>query len=75
MKPSIGRIVHFVLDPKAAPVAGIITAVWSDTCVNLRIFQDGSNTRPTQFSEWLTSKLFDDSAEPAAGTWHWPPRT
>lgn len=75
MKPSIGRIVHFVLgEPNVRPIAAIITAVWSDICVNVRIFQDGSNTQPTQFSEWITSIIFDDSERPAARTWHWPPK-
>lgn len=70
MKPSIGRIVHFVLDSTKSPIAAIIVAVWTDTCVNLRIFRDGSNTQP----EWQTSKIFDDSETPASGTWHWPPK-
>ena len=42
MKPTIGRIVHFVNALGTNPIAAIITAVWTDTCVNLRIFQDGS---------------------------------
>lgn len=74
MKPSIGRIVHFIVTPGENPVAAIVTAVWSDVCVNLRIFQDGSNTQPTQFSEWVTSASFDDSAVPQVRTWHWPPK-
>lgn len=74
MKPTIGRIVHFVLDPTKSPIAAIIVAVWTDTCVNLRIFQDGSNTQPNQWDEWQTSKTFDDSVTPASGTWHWPPK-
>lgn len=74
MKPSIGRIVHFVLAPGTNPVAAIIVAVWTDTCVNLRIFQDGSNSQPTQFSEWITSTTFDDSETPQVRTWHWPPK-
>lgn len=72
MKPTIGRIVHFVNAPGTNPIAAILVAVWSDTCVNLRLFQDGSNTQPTQFSEWQTSITFDDSETPVARTWHWP---
>lgn len=75
MKPSIGRIVHYVVNVgNARPVAAIITAVWNDTCVNLRLFQDGSNTDPQTFSEWVTSRSFDESETPAQGTWHWPPK-
>lgn len=74
MKPSIGRIVHFVNDPTQPPIAAIIVAVWTDTCVNLRIFQDGSNTQPTQFSEWVTSSTYDENTTPVARTWHWPPK-
>lgn len=73
MKPSIGRIVHYVTSTKAH-VAAIITAVWSDTCVNLRVFYDGSNNQEgnTQWGEWVTSKSLDESMQP--GTWHWPER-
>lgn len=75
MKPSIGRIVHYVVNVgNARPVAAIITAVWTDTCVNLRLFQDGSNTDPQTFSEWVTSRSLDESETPAQGTWHWPPK-
>lgn len=69
MKPSIGRIVHFVIGDNH--VAAIITAVWSDTCVNLRLFQDGSNTdNGKNWGEWATSRSLDESAHD--GTWHWP---
>ncbi len=73
MKPSIGRIVHFVIDREGNHVAAIITAVWSDTCVNLRLFLDGSNTpNPQKFgwAEWITSRSFDENC--GVGTWHWP---
>lgn len=75
MKPSIGRIVHYVVNVgNVRPVAAIITAVWSDTYVNLRFFQDGSNTEPQTFSEWVISRSLDESETPAQGTWHWPPK-
>src|SRR5271168_2549962 len=55
MKPTIGRIVHFVQEkpPQYQPPDGqklvchlpaIITAVWTDNCVNLQVFTDGSNS-------------------------------
>ena len=73
MKPSIGRIVHFVVDPEKNHVAAIITAVWSDTCVNLRLFLDGSNTSHPEiygWAEWVTSRSLDENC--GVGTWHWP---
>lgn len=61
MKPSIGRIVHVIADPKvnngsdAAPA--MITRVWSDNCVNLRVLHDGPAQVPGDIHrpEWMTS--------------------
>ena len=82
MKPSIGRIVHFV--QKKPPVFGeglvhlpaIVTAVWGDTCVNLKVFTDGSNSdaEETLPVKWQTSVCLDESSEPQPRTWHWPER-
>lgn len=87
MKPSIGRIVHFVQEkppqyqPKEGPnllvhLPAIITAVWGDTCVNLQVFSDGSNSEidGTNFRsiKWITSITLDESITPQARTWHWP---
>ena len=90
MKPTIGRIVHFVqLKPsgyqsKDAPVQkvhlpAIITAVWGDTCVNLQVFTDGSNSEEWPNSnppstKWITSACLDASEAPQPYTWHWPER-
>lgn len=41
MKPSIGRIVHFVQNGVHYPA--MIVKVWTDTCVNLLVFQNGSD--------------------------------
>jgi hypothetical protein len=53
MKPSIGRIVHVLVDPatnNGADVApAVITRVWSDTCVNARVLLDQEGIL------WLTS--------------------
>lgn len=57
MKPTIGRIVHYVLSEhdgvhkgdgpyrsaEGQIASAIITAVWGDTCVNLQVILDGSN--------------------------------
>ena len=86
MKPSIGRIVHFV---QAKPVGygrdemvhlpAIIVAAWGDTCVNLQVFTDGNNSEECSGGhssppavKWVTSVTLDESGEPASRTWHWP---
>ncbi|MFJ2477127.1 hypothetical protein ACIOWI_29835 [Streptomyces sp. NPDC087659] len=74
-QPSIGRIVHVPMDPatnNGADVApAVITRVWSETCVNVRVLSDGHAI------EWRTSVMFlEDLAERASGYhfWTWPPR-
>lgn len=73
-KPSVGRIVLVLVDPainNGADVApGIITRVWSDTCVNVRVLLDGEDTL------WKTSiALFATAEEAAVGhSCYWPPR-
>jgi hypothetical protein len=83
-KPSIGRIVHFVQKKPAQYGEGvvhlpaIITAVWSETCVNLQVFTDGSNSEAdgTNYPrvKWITSTSLDASDNPQDRTWHWPER-
>lgn len=82
-KPSIGRIVHFVLGNGQHRPA-IITRVWEDDSpgsyppedevVNMTIFPDGSNDVPAGSSftltAWGTSVHHDESCKPR--TWHWP---
>lgn len=75
MKPSLGRIVLYTLPSDHHPVnqartfPAIITAVHSDTMVNLRVFADGSSV----MMEWVTSVPYaDQPGEPF--TWAWPPR-
>lgn len=84
MKPTIGRIVHYV--QKKSEVFGggivhlpaIIVAVWGDACVNLQVFTDGSNSEldPNSFQnvKWVTSASLDTSENPQPRTWHWPER-
>ena len=82
MKPSIGRIVHFVQKKPASYGGGlvhlpaVITAVWGETCVNLQVFTDGTNSDDQNMSpvKWVTSASLDSSAEPQERTWHWPER-
>lgn len=89
MKPTIGRIVHFVQEKPAnyRPTNGpkllvhlpaIIVAVWGDTCVNLQVFTDGTNSEDgpnanPQSVKWVTSSLLDETAQQPR-SWHWPER-
>lgn len=88
MKPTIGRIVHFVQAKpsqyqtkdelqKLVHLPAIITAVWGDTCVNLQVFTDGSNSEEdgTNFRscKWVTSSTLDETAAQPR-SWHWPER-
>lgn len=68
-KPAKGRIVHVLVDPSvnngddSAPA--MITRVWSDTCVNLRVLYDGppSLTEDFRRPEWLSSWSVHESRE------------
>lgn len=71
--PTIGRIVHYRAHGSPdglflpTPRAAIITKIHADTCVELCVF--------SPVGILFTTSFFDDSAEPACGTWHWPPCT
>lgn len=76
MKPTVGRIVNFKLPdyPAGARSIGdvrgaVVTRVWSDTCVNLRVFTDGENDQGQ--SEYHTSVCMGEGN----GQWSWPVRT
>lgn len=86
MKPTVGRIVHFV-QPRPVGYGGgekihlpaMVVAVWTDTCVNLQVFTDGSNSEPGFSSnppsvKWITSAMYSGDADPGLYTWHWPER-
>ena len=74
VKPSLGRVVLLRLDDylvkqvssvqhdRMAPA--VITKVWTDTCVNLKVLVDG------QENLWVTSVTQGD----AERQWQWPPR-
>jgi hypothetical protein len=77
--PSVGRVVHVLMDPKAnngADIApAIITRVWSDSTINCRVLADGESML------WRTSSTYapDLDAIPAddptrLNRWTWPPR-
>lgn len=72
MKPTVGRIVHYwVVDSygNVVPRAAIITHVWSDDCVNLHVFGDGSFGADDSKQ---TSVIRTDS--PDSLCWSWPER-
>jgi hypothetical protein len=82
MKPTIGRIVHFVQKKPAGygdalvHLPAIIVAVWGDTCVNLQVFTDGTNSDADETNQvkWVTSATLDETETPQPRTWHWPER-
>jgi len=75
-KPAIGRIVHYFprteelhANNLTLPIAAVITAVWSEQRVNLKLIMDGPEDR------WRTSvSLLPAESEDPAGFWVWPPR-
>ncbi len=79
MKPTIGRIVHFVQKRPAGYGDGlvhlpaIIVAVFGDTCVNLQVFTDGTNSEADETNQvkWVTSATLDETETPQPRTWHW----
>jgi len=78
IKPSIGRIVIFVLPEEkvkennnATEAPAVIVRTWENTgyendeC-NLKVFTDGENNL------WASSVPYSEANEP--NSWHWPPR-
>ena len=71
LKPTIGRIVifHFTdseknLNNQDTLAPAVITHVWSETCVNLKVFNDGEATL------WKTSVSLGEQPH----QWSWPER-
>ena len=84
MKPSAGRVVHYVLsggpeNGKVRPAIIIAPCVERfpgssyvrDEC-QLHVFLDGENDTQYGYFTWATSVPYDAGGSP--GTWHWPPR-
>lgn len=81
MKATIGRIVHYTF-PASEPlgyslragqtrtVPAMIVAVWTDECVNLRVFQDGLEAPISATSVTLKNADTPEESE----YWEWPPR-
>jgi hypothetical protein len=77
MKASIGRLVHYRVGgtdetPELRPA--LVVRVWSDTCVNLRVFPDGSNDSPAHGIGWKDEKgeirdIFTAAEREAGSAW------
>lgn len=81
MKPTVGRIVHFVLDSGEHRPA-MIVRVWGEgtpyvSSVQLQVFTDSD--AEAKYNDklppvmWRTSVTEDATAE-RKGSWHWPER-
>lgn len=57
-KPSLGRIVHVLVSPSinnGSDIApAIVTRVFGDSCVNVRVLLDNT---PGRADEWATSRI------------------
>lgn len=76
MKPTIGRIVHYMNGGVHYPA--IVTKVWTPLCVNITVFPNGSDdyspgangafTSP----QIVTSVTYAAASDPTDRSWHWP---
>lgn len=85
MTPTVGRIVHFLVERRGEIEArpAMIVKVWSEDCVQLQVFLDGGNDAAVKDGgggfaadecdrglAWRTS--VPEGTE--IGQWSWPPR-
>jgi hypothetical protein len=75
--PSIGRIVHFVQN--GVHYAALIVKVWSETCVNLQVFPNGSDHIVSGALDSTGRAHSVSYSEPTSccghvkdWSWHWP---
>ncbi len=66
MKPTIGRIVHYVDPTTNCHCAAIVTMVLNDTMINLKVFGPHD-------TEWRALASIE-SNDHLPYTWHWPER-
>lgn len=78
-RPTIGRIVHFVQNH--VHYAAIVVKVWSATCVNLRVFRNGSDVivQGALDQDDMAYSVGYSEPRPCCGqcrdwSWHWPER-
>jgi hypothetical protein len=77
--PSLGRIVLVPIQPEmnngATVAPAIITRVWSDTTVNLRVLADGESLLWRTSSTYVEDLDTLDAGDPTRiNRWTWPPR-
>lgn len=79
MKPSVGRIVLTRVAPETnngsdiAPA--IITRVWNDALVNIRVINDSMNVEwKTSVSLYATEEEAREPGKPGLHVAFWPPR-
>jgi len=67
MKPSVGRIVHYIDPLTGKHCAALIIDVDDKDRVNLRVFGHVG-------SEWTAFVISNDETYVMLGSWHWPER-
>lgn len=79
-KPSLGRIVLVPCDPawnNGSDIApAVVTRVWNDDVVNVRVLLDGVETVPARTSVTYVASLREvpDDDPGREYHWTWPPR-
>jgi hypothetical protein len=68
-KPSVGRILHYVIDVEADHLAAIVTRVNQDGSLDLAVFnpEPDGRVRPA-------TNIVEDIEKTLSHTWHWPER-
>lgn len=76
-EPTIGRIVHYVLNPYTGEHRpAIIVGAYGNNIVNLQVFTDGDNDADLSNSGTFWASSVEQSEEfKERNTWHWPERT
>lgn len=82
MKPTVGRIVHYLTDRSPvtpnhtwpAPSAAIITGVNDDGTVNLAVFPDRYGTQGQYTPRAMGVPQLDEGLPIQPTCWCWPPR-
>lgn len=75
-KPSLGRIVIYTLREGAGcgqERPAMIVRVWTDTCVQLKVFLDEVNDHGSE--TFASSASLAQPTGPSLGCWRWPDRT
>ena len=81
MEPTVGRIVHYVLDrgPRASQHRPAIVVAASERVVSLQVFTDGHKGDTPTGDEcpnvFWRSRCVQDEERKLPGTWHFPERT